>query len=97
VDLSVYTVKTLSWLITFYEIWAKKAVIFCHFQYFLPVEGFYFEFESILSVNFDVGKEQVTDCKSLMINKWYFCCERAPVNMYKQADSKDDMDQLWHY
>jgi hypothetical protein len=85
-------------LITSYEIWVKNAVVFCHFQYFLPVEeGFYFESESILGQNFDVGKEQVTDCKSLMINKWYFCCERVPVNLYKQADSKDDMDQLWIY
>jgi hypothetical protein len=97
-DISIYKVKTLSWLIVTYEIWAKKAVVFCHFQYFLPVEGgIYFEFESILSLNLDVGKEQVTDCKALMINKWYFWCERVPVNLYKQVDSTDDMDQLWLY
>jgi len=48
-------------LITSYEIWAKKTVVFCHFQYFVSVEeGFYFEFESILSLNFNEGKEQVT-------------------------------------
>lgn len=61
------------------------------------MEGFYFEFESILSLNFNVGREQVTDCKSLMVNKWYFCCERVCVNLYKHAYSKDDLDQLWLY
>jgi hypothetical protein len=46
-----------------YEILAKKAVAFHHFQYFLPVEeGFYFELESFLILNFNVGREQVTDC-----------------------------------
>jgi hypothetical protein len=64
---------------------------FCHSQYFFLVEeGFYSEFGSILSLNFDEGREQMTDWKSLMINKWYL----LPMNLYKQADSKGAMDQL---